>query len=65
MISLVKHVLFGYHTLLIKMALDAPILAFAKYNLCLLSNVKTLLGLNTIMPLLVGSPFIDKKFPTK
>jgi hypothetical protein len=47
------------------MALDAPIVAFAKYNLCLLINVKTLLGLNTIMPLLAGSPYIDQNFPTK
>jgi hypothetical protein len=35
--SLVKNVLFKYHTLLIKMALDAPTIAFAKSNLCLLT----------------------------
>jgi hypothetical protein len=35
-----------------KMALDAPIIASTKSNLCLLTNVKTLLGLNVIMPLL-------------
>ncbi len=64
MISLVKHVLFEYHTLLIKMALDAPIITFTKSNLCFLTNVKTLLGLNTILPLLASSPFIDQIFPT-
>ncbi len=56
--------MFEYHTLLIKMAINTPTIAFAKCNLCLLTNVKTLLGLNTIMPLLAGSPFIDQIFPT-
>jgi hypothetical protein len=32
--------------------------------LCFLTNVKTLLGLNTILPLLASSPFIDQIFPT-
>jgi hypothetical protein len=34
------------------MALDAPIVAFAKYNQYLRINVKMLLGLYVIMPLL-------------
>jgi hypothetical protein len=52
MISLVKHVLFEYCTFLMKMALDAPTIASTKSKLCLLINVKTLLGLNVSMPLL-------------
>ncbi len=35
-----------------KMALDAPTIDSTKSNLCLLTNVKTLLGLNAIMSLL-------------
>jgi len=52
MITLVKHVLFEYHAFFMKMALNAPTIVFTKFNLCLLTNVKTLLGLNVIMPLL-------------
>ncbi len=52
MFNLVKHVLFEYHTLLMKMALDAPTKTFTKSNLCLLTNVELLLGLNVVMPLL-------------
>ncbi len=52
MINSIKHVLFKYCTLLMKMALGAPTIAFAKSNLCLMTNVKMLLGLNAIMPLL-------------
>ncbi len=52
MISLVKCGLFKYCILLMKMALDALIVPFAKYNLFLLTNVGTLLGLNTMMPML-------------
>jgi len=52
MISPVKCVLFEYHTSFMKMALNAPTIVFTKSNLCLLTNVKTLLGLNVIMPLL-------------
>jgi hypothetical protein len=33
-----------------KMALDAPTIALTWLNLCLLTNVETLLGLNVIMP---------------
>jgi hypothetical protein len=46
MISLVKHVLSEYCTLLVKITLDAPTIASTK------SNIKTLLRLNVIMPLL-------------
>jgi hypothetical protein len=35
-----------------KMALDATTITFAKSNLCLLTNVEMLLGLNVIMALL-------------
>ncbi len=52
MISFIKHVLCAYCTFLMNMALDAPTITFAKSNLCPLVNVKTLLGLNAIMPLL-------------
>jgi hypothetical protein len=52
MINLVKCALFEYHTFFMKMALDAPTIASTKFNLCLSTNVKTLLGLNVIMPLL-------------
>jgi hypothetical protein len=52
MFNLVKHVLFEYCTLLMKMALDAPTISFTKSNLCLLINVEMLLGLNVVMPLL-------------
>jgi hypothetical protein len=34
------------------MALDAPIVTFAKYNQYFMVNVKMLLGLNVIMPFL-------------
>jgi hypothetical protein len=52
MISPIKRVLFEYHTFFTKMALNAPTIVFTKSNMCLLTNVKTLLGLNVIMPLL-------------
>jgi hypothetical protein len=52
MFNLIKHVLFQYHTFLMKMALDAPTITFTKSNLCLLTNVELLLGLNVVMPLL-------------
>ncbi len=52
MINPVKHVMSEYRTLVMKKALDAPTIAFTKSNLCLLTNVKTLLGLNAIMSLL-------------
>jgi hypothetical protein len=52
MLSPLKHVLFEYHTLLMKMALDAATITFAKSNLCLLTDVEMLLGLNVVMPLL-------------
>jgi len=52
MISLVKHVLFEYCTLLMRITLDAPTITSTKSNLCLLTDVKTLLRLNAIMPLL-------------
>ncbi len=39
-------------TFFMKLTLDAPTIASTKSNLCLLTNVKTLLGLNVIMPLL-------------
>ncbi len=52
MTNFIKHVLCEYCTFLTNMALDAPTITFAKSNLCLLVNVKTLLGLNAIIPLL-------------
>jgi hypothetical protein len=52
MINLVKHVLFEYFTLFMKITLDAPTITSTKSNLRLLINVKMLLRLNAIMPLL-------------
>ncbi len=52
MISHVKRVLFEYRTFFMKIALDAPTIVSTKSTLCLLTNAKTLLGLNVVMPLL-------------
>ncbi len=60
MISLVKCALFKYHILLMKMALDAPIVPFVNSNLSLLTNVETLLGLNAMMPMLKVVHFLIK-----
>jgi len=43
-----------------KMALDAPTIAFAKSNMCLLIDVESLLGLNAIMPLLEATHSLIK-----
>jgi hypothetical protein len=51
-ISLVKRVLSEYCTFHMRITLNAPTIASTKSNLCLLTNVKTLLRLNAIMPLL-------------
>ncbi len=45
----IKCVLSMYYNLLMKMALDAPTIPFAKSNLFLLIDVETLLGLNVMM----------------
>jgi len=52
MISFFKHVLSKYRTIFMKMALDAPIIPFAKSNLSLLINVESLLGLKVMMLML-------------
>ncbi len=52
MISLVKCVLSKYCILFMKMALDAPIIPFAKSNLSLLIDLESLLGLNVMMLML-------------
>ncbi len=49
--------------LFMNMSLDAPTTTFAKSNFYLLVNVKTLLGLNAIMPLL-EVVYSWSKFPT-
>jgi hypothetical protein len=49
MINHVKHVLFKYQPLLMKMTLNATTIASPTSNLCFLIYVKTLLGLNAIM----------------
>ncbi len=49
MINHVKHVLFKYQPLVMKMPLDAPTIISPTSNLCFLIYVKTLLGLNAIM----------------
>jgi hypothetical protein len=63
MINFIKHVLFEYCTFFMNMSLDAPTTTFAKSNFYLLVNVKTLLGLNAIMPLL-EVVYSWSKFPT-
>jgi hypothetical protein len=60
MINHVKHVFSKYRTLFMKMALDTPTITFAKSKLCSLIDVKTLLGLNAIMPLLVVVHSLNK-----
>jgi hypothetical protein len=52
MISFVKHVLFKYRTLFMKMALETPRIPFAKSNLSLLIDVESMLGLNVMMSML-------------
>lgn len=53
MINLIKYLLFEYCILLMKTTLNVPtILAFTKFNFCLLIDVEALLGLNAIMPFL-------------
>jgi hypothetical protein len=59
MLSPLLHVLSKYHTLFMKMALDATI-TFAKSNLCLLTNVEMLLRLNVVMPLLEAMHYLIK-----
>jgi hypothetical protein len=58
MISFVKHVLSKYHILVMKMTSDAPIITSAKSNnLCLLIDVKTLLGFECDYVILESNPF--------
>jgi hypothetical protein len=49
MVNFVKCVLFKYRIFFIKMALDAPTIPSTKFNLSLLTNVETLVGLNLVM----------------
>jgi hypothetical protein len=46
-----------------KMTLDAPIIASAKSNLCLLINVKTLLGFEYDYVILESNPFFLSNLP--
>jgi hypothetical protein len=48
--SFVKSMLSKYYIFLVKMALDAPIIPFAKSNFVLFIHMKTLLGLHMVMP---------------
>jgi hypothetical protein len=48
------------HIIIMKITLDAPTIAPAQSNLCLLISVKMLLGLNAIMPLLEAIHFLIK-----
>jgi hypothetical protein len=52
MFNPILHVLSKYRTFLMKMALDVAIITSTKSNLCLLTDVEMLLGLNVVMPLL-------------
>jgi hypothetical protein len=61
MINLVKHVLSKHCTLLMKMALDALTISFAKsFFFSLLSNMEILLGLNVMMSLLEAIHYSNK-----
>ncbi len=48
---LVKCVLIEYHTIFMKIALDAPIMPSIKFIFSLLIDVETLLGLDVVIPL--------------
>jgi hypothetical protein len=52
MINPIKQVLFEYHILFMKMALDAATIPSAQSNIYLSTDVETLLRLNAMMPLL-------------
>ncbi len=58
MVRPIKHVLSEYCTFLMKTIMDAPTIALVQFNLCLLTDVKRLLGLNAIMPLLEAIHFL-------
>ncbi len=60
MLNLVKCVLFKNCILYMKMTLNATIVIFAKSNLCLLTDLEMLLGLNVVMPLLEVVHFLIK-----
>jgi hypothetical protein len=60
MFSPVLHVLSKYYTLLMKMALDVTMITFTKSNLCLLTNVEMLLGLNFCYAIARGNPLFDQ-----
>jgi hypothetical protein len=61
MINLVKHVLSKHCTLLMKMALDALTISFAKsIFFSLLTNMEILLGLNVMMSLLEAIHYSNK-----
>ncbi len=49
--NLVKCVLIEYHTIFMKIALDAPIMPSIKFFFFLLIDVETLLGLDVVIPL--------------
>ncbi len=51
MVGLVKCVLFEYYINFMKMALDPPAIPYTNY-LFIFTNVKTLLRLNVVVPLL-------------
>ncbi len=52
MLNPVLHMLSKYRIFFLKMALDVATITSTKSNLCLLTNVEMLLGLNVVMPLL-------------
>jgi hypothetical protein len=64
MISHVKLVLSKYHTLLMKMPLDAPTIASTKSNLCFAYWCKNIVGVECHYATVGGSSFIDQIFPT-
>jgi len=52
MISFIKCILSKYHPFCMKMALNAPTIRYVGFNLSLIIDMETLLGLNAMMPLL-------------
>jgi hypothetical protein len=60
MFNFVKCLLSEYRILFMNMALDAPSITSTKSNLCLFNNVRMLLGLHPILPLLDAVHFLIK-----
>ncbi len=60
MINFIKCMLSKYHPFLMKMALNAPTIRYVGFNLSLIIDMETLLGLNAMMPLLEEIHYLIK-----